>query len=337
MKRLTRPLIIITLGLLTLLLLLKLGNIDISMDTLRRIDPVYLALAVSIHYSGFAMRGWRWQKLLAGLGHPLGYIYTTTLLLAGWFVSALIPVRLGDVARAYMLRRDHGISMAQGLGSIAAERALDILSILTLAAISAAFALAGRTPPWVWQTIGGGTLLLGLWVVILLVSPQLEAFFLNLFPWSIYKKVVRFGFELLDSIRQVGENPALLLLTALQSLYIWLCDIFLMYFVFLSIGAEVPFSISAFTSMTVDLAAAVPIIPGAMGQAEGTAIGVLSLFQIPASQSSLMILLNRFVSFWTFILVSGAVTYLFGFSQALNPDKLKVKEDQIDLRGQIDL
>ncbi len=36
-----------------------------------------------------------------------------------------------------------------------------------------------------------------------------------------------------------------------------------------------------------------------------------------------MILLNRFVSFWTFILVSGAVTYLFGFSQALNPDKLK--------------
>ena len=68
MKRLTRPLIIITLGLLTLLLLLKLGNIDISMDTLRRINPLYLTAAIAVHYSGFAMRGWRWQKLLNGLG-----------------------------------------------------------------------------------------------------------------------------------------------------------------------------------------------------------------------------------------------------------------------------
>ena len=325
MKRLSRPLIIIALGLLTLLLLLKLGNIDISMDTLRQINPLYLTAAIAIHYSGFAMRGWRWQKLLAGLGHSLGYVYATTLLLTGWFVSALIPARLGDVARAYMLRRDHRISMAQGLGSIATERTFDILSILILAASAATFALADRTPPWVWQSIGGGALLLGILAGILLLSPQLEHFFLNLLPWSIYKKVIRFGFELLNSIRQVGQNPKLLLLVTAQSLYIWLCDIFLMAFVFLSIGAKVPFSISAFTSMIVDLAAAVPIIPGALGQVEGTAIGVLSLFQTPTGQSSLMVLLNRFISFWTFILVSGAVTYLFGFSQALNPDSLKAE------------
>ena len=323
MKRLTRPLIIIALGLLTLLLLLKLGNIDISMNTLRRINPAYLAAAVVIHYSGFAMRGWRWQKLLKGSGHSVGYGYTVTLLLAGWFVSALIPARLGDVARAWMLRRDHNVPMAQGLGSIAAERAFDILSILMLAAAAAAFALTGRTPPWVWRTIGGGTLLLGILIAILLLSPQLEDFFIRLLPWSLYKKTVHFGFELLNSIRQVGKSPELLLLLTAQSLYIWLCDIFLMALVFCSIGASVPFSVSAFTAMAVDLAAAVPIIPGALGQVEGTALGLLSLFQIPAAQSSLMVLLNRFISFWTFILVSGAVTYLFGFSQALNPDKLK--------------
>ncbi len=330
MKHLSRPLIIITLGLLTLLLLLKLGNIDISMDTLRRIKPIYLAAAIAIHYSGFAMRGWRWQKLLKGLGHSVGYVYAVTLLLAGWFVSALIPARLGDVARAYLLRRDHRISMAQGLGSIATERAFDILSILILAASAAALALTGRTPLWVWRTIGGGTLLLGILIAILLLSPQLEGFFLELLPWSIYKKIIRFGFELLNSIRQVGKNPRLLLLVTAQSLYIWLCDIFLMVFVFRSFGASVPFSVSAFTAMVVDLAAAVPIIPGALGQVEGTAIGVLSLFQIPAEQSALMVLLTRFISFWTFILVSGAVTYLFGFSQALNPDKLEQAKDKVD-------
>jgi uncharacterized protein (TIRG00374 family) len=104
-----------------------------------------------------------------------------------------------------------------------------------------------------------------------------------------------------------------------------------MYFVFLSIGATAPLSVSAFTSMTVDLAAAVPIIPGALGQVEGTALGVLSIFDIGTQQSSLMILLNRFVSFWSFILVSGAITYFFGFSQALQPEQLRISNEQLTI------
>jgi hypothetical protein len=331
MKRLTRPLILIVLGFLTILLLLRLGDIDISMATLRQINPAYMLVAIVIHYSGFVMRGWRWQKLLAGLGHRLGYPYTTALLMSGWFVSALVPARLGDVARAYMLRRDHNVAMSQGLASIATERALDILAILTLALVAATWALAGRTPPWIWQTIAGGSIFFGLAAVVLLVTPQLETWFLNLLPWTLYQKLARFGFDMLVSIRRLGQNPTLLLTVAGQSLYIWLCDVFLMYFVFLSIGATAPLSVSAFTSMTVDLAAAVPIIPGALGQVEGTALGVLSIFDIGTQQSSLMILLNRFVSFWSFILVSGAITYFFGFSQALQPEQLRISNEQLTI------
>jgi hypothetical protein len=38
---------------------------------------------------------------------------------------------------------------------------------------------------------------------------------------------------------------------------------------------------------------------------------------VPASEASLVVLLNRFISFWTFILFSGLVTYLAGFGRAL--------------------
>ncbi|MFQ5576239.1 MAG: YbhN family protein [Anaerolineae bacterium] len=323
MKRLSRLLVLLILGLLTLLLLLKLGDIDISVATLRRIDPVYLIIAIAVHYSGFAVRGWRWQKLLAGLNHRLSFTYTTALLMSGWFVSALIPARLGDVARATMLRRDHSVPLARGFASIAAERALDILAILSLAAVASVWALAGRTPGWMWQTIAGGATLFGAALVLLLAAPKLELRLLTLLPWTMYRRVMQFGFDLLDSIRQLGRRPGVLALVAGQSVYIWLCDVFLMYFVFLSIGSATGLSISAFTSMAVDLAAAVPVIPGALGQVEGTAVGVLALFNIDPRQSSLMILLNRFISFWTFIIASGVVTYLFGFSQALNPHNLR--------------
>ena len=53
----TRLALIAILGILTLLALVRLGNIDISLDTLRRIQPGYLAVAIAVHYSGFAVRG----------------------------------------------------------------------------------------------------------------------------------------------------------------------------------------------------------------------------------------------------------------------------------------
>lgn len=326
MKQLARLLIILILGLLTVLLLIKLGNIDFSPATLRQINPAYLLVAALIHYSGFLMRGRRWQNLLGGLGYPVRYIYATTLLMSGWFVSALIPARAGDLARAYMLNRDHRMPMAQGLGSIATERALDILVILGLALLAALWALAGKIPPWVWQISGGAGVLLAGLVMALLLTPALEDRLIALWPWPLYQKIARFGFDLLRSIRRLAENPVRLAMALAQSVYIWLCDIFLIHFVFLSLGATIPLSVSAFTGMTVDLAAAAPLVPGAVGQVEGAAMAVLSLFQLNPQQGSLMILLNRLISFWSFILVSGAVTYFFGFWQVLSLKKNPAKD-----------
>lgn len=318
-----RLLTLLILGLLTLILLVRLGNIDLSPETLRRIQPGYLILAITIHYSGFLMRGDRWRRLLAALGHRVAFSYATALLMAGWFVSALIPARLGDVARAWMLRRDHEVPMASGFGSIAIERALDIFAILLLALVSATWALAGRTPPAVWQTIGAGAALFVGALLALLLVPGLEGWLLRLSGWSLYQKAVRFGFELIHSVRTIGRQPRVLALVALQSFYIWACDIFLTFFIFRSLAQTIALGIAAFISMAIDLAAAVPLVPGALGQVEATALGLLALFQVDPATGSLMILLNRFISFWTFIVVSGLVTYLFGFARVLNADALK--------------
>jgi uncharacterized protein (TIRG00374 family) len=156
--------------------------------------------------------------------------------------------------------------------------------------------------------------------------PKLETWLRSLLPWSLTQKILTFGFELLASVRQLLQKPLLLLLVMAHSTYIWVCDILLMYFALLSIGVVAPLSVSAVTAMIADLAAAVPIVPGAMGQFEGAALFTLSLFNINPSDSSLMLLINRFISFWSFILFSGLITYLFGFAQALKMDTLSPSE-----------
>jgi uncharacterized protein (TIRG00374 family) len=85
----------------------------------------------------------------------------------------------------------------------------------------------------------------------------------------------------------------------------------------LGLGTHLPLRVVAFTAMGADLAVTVPITPGAIGQFEAAFVALLALFTVPAAQASLAVLLNRFISFWTFILFSGLVTYLAGFSRVL--------------------
>src|SRR5437762_2600335 len=81
--------LLIGFGALTLTLLLALGGGRAAIAALRHVDPRLIALALVIHYSGFAVRGLRWQQLLRTMHHQLTWRFATTLLLAGWFVSAL--------------------------------------------------------------------------------------------------------------------------------------------------------------------------------------------------------------------------------------------------------
>jgi uncharacterized protein (TIRG00374 family) len=313
----TRLAVVAALGILTLLALVRLGNIDVSLDTLRRIQPGYLAVAVAVHYSGFVTRGDRWRRLLAAMGHRLSFGYAFSLLLAGWFISALVPARAGDLARAGLLRRDHAVPVASGLGSIAAERAFDALALVVLAALAGAWALAGRTPAWVWQSTA---VMAGLAVVAaggLIAIPRLESWLAGLTAWPLYQKGLRFGFDLLRSIRALGRQPAVLLVVAAQSVYIWLCDSLLAYLLLSGLGYPISPPVAAFTAMAADLAVTVPLTPGAVGQFETAFVGLLALFAVPASQAGLAVLLNRFISFWTFIVFSGLVTYLSGLSRAL--------------------
>lgn len=317
----TRLFVIVALGLLTLLLLVRLGEIDVSLDTLRRIRPGYLLAAVAVHYSGFVARGDRWRRLLAAMGHRVRFGYAFSLLLAGWFISALVPARAGDLARAGLLRRDHDVPMATGLGSVAAERAFDALALVFLAVLAGLWALAGRTPEWVWQSAAVTVGLFVLGIIGLVAVPRVQDWLTGLFRWPLYQKALRFGFELLSSIRDLGRHPRVLLVVAAQSLYVWLCDVFLAYLLLLGLRSPLPLAVAAFTAMGADLAVTVPITPGAVGQFEAAFVGLLALFAVPTSQASLAVLLNRFVSFWTFIVFSGLVTYLAGFSRVLAEGK----------------
>lgn len=319
--------IILFLSILTIFGFIRFGNLEFSTATLAQVKFGWFSLVFVFFYMSVIARGWRWRRILKTMGWTVNTLYAVALLTAGLFTSAILPARAGDIARVVMLKQDYKIPISQSIASIAAERALDVFAILTLAVLGAWWALPGRIPIYVVQLIIGVAALFGIGLLILFIVPNTEDWLRenksvkHILPtrlWSIYQSVLDFGFSLINGVRNLAQKPATLTFIVAESFVIWLYDALMVYFALVSIGIFVAPSATLFTAMISDLATAVPITPGALGQFDATMIAMLSLFGVSIANATLATLLVRIAQLWTFIPVSGLVTYIFGFSRVLN-------------------
>lgn len=330
-----RVAILVGMAVLTLALLIGLGGGRAALIAVQTADPRLLAAAALIHYSGFAVRGHRWQLLLRSAGYRLRYGYTTALLLAGWFVSALLPARAGDLLRIGVLRlppedaRSNRpvVPVADSLGTIVLERALDILAILALGALFGFLVLRTRLPSWVLNTylVAGG--LLALFGGMLLAAPALLDLLRRVTPNPLWQRILAFVAQVVTSLRSLGRRPGTTLIAVGESLYIWLCDALLLWLVMAALGDWTPFGAAAFIALTVDIIAAVPLTPGGIGQIESAYAGLLTLLALSSVSIAAVVLTVRLISYWSFLLVTGVVTFAAGFGAAFRP-----RTDKHDLK-----
>lgn len=89
--------------------------------------PVYLLTLVPYHLA----RAGRWHALVRPLG-PVPLSVTLRVSLAGYMWIALLPFRLGELARPLLLAQRSDITVHRALGTVAIERVLDGLVICSL-------------------------------------------------------------------------------------------------------------------------------------------------------------------------------------------------------------
>ena len=78
-------------------------------------------------------RSYRWKYLIEPLGYKLGFINSVLAVFSAYLINYTIP-RAGDVARATMISKYEKIPLDKTLGTIVAERAVDVICILTIIA-----------------------------------------------------------------------------------------------------------------------------------------------------------------------------------------------------------
>ena len=106
------------------------GEADQLKDALGSADWRLLIPAIALYFLGVLLRSVRWGMLLPEYGLKLWTLFRA--LVVGFTVNNLLPFRMGEVARAYLLARWGSVPYGATVASLVVERVLDGLSLSLL-------------------------------------------------------------------------------------------------------------------------------------------------------------------------------------------------------------
>ena len=106
-------------------------------DALRGMNYIWLIPATVLFLVSYGTRAFRWQLLFFPQKLRLSNVFHA--LNIGYFLSNLLPARLGDVVRAYLLGDIEGVSKVRALSTVVVERLADGLTVVLLLAATAFF------------------------------------------------------------------------------------------------------------------------------------------------------------------------------------------------------
>ena len=89
----------------------------------------YVALAVGFNFLGLFARALSWHIIL---GRKVPYTRTFWALNEGYLLNNILPLRLGEVGRAYLVSRGRPFRASQALSSVLVERLIDLCMIMGL-------------------------------------------------------------------------------------------------------------------------------------------------------------------------------------------------------------
>lgn len=242
-------------------------------DAVAETDPTFVVLMAFVGALALLVRALRWKVLLelaTGRSLPLAPVFSATAI--GFMANMVLPLRIGEIARPYLVSRHTRVGLSTALATVVLERVLDLLVLFSFALVVVTLAdvpTAVTSMTWI-----AGGLVAVLWLGLIVIHhrrqrlvPKLDRLWLKL-PESIGARIVRIEHEFLDAITIVAD-VAVFIRTVVWSLLTWLLIALGFSLGFPALDIAVPFLMGGISVATiVALAVSVPGAPGFLGQFE---------------------------------------------------------------------
>ncbi len=313
-KRLRQPRTIISLVLPIALLALFVKSLpgfklEELPDKILGANPLLLLAAFTIFYVGFPLRGLRWAMLVRRSGFNIKIRDATEIIFLSWLVNCLVPAKLGDVYRAYLLKINSPVSLSRTFGTVFIERVLDLFAIVVLGLAAGFVSFRSGLPADVQivfaigvvfvLALAGGLLTMrnfGRRIITRLPLPHKVLEFYDRFEEGVFASI------------GLSALPRLVIVTGL----IWATEATRLYLVVQALGlptAHLGISGAFFIALSASLLTAVPLTPAGIGVVETGIVGLLTiLYGVSQTDALAITLVDRAISVLT-IIILGSIAY----------------------------
>ena len=291
-------------------------NVDIG-RTWQLVSTAHVGLLVvglAAYYLTFPLRSLRWWLILRRVGTEVPYRDATEILFLSWFVNCLVPAKLGDLYRAYLLRGNFGASISRTVGTIFLERISDVVVIFALALAAGFWSFRNRNNPQVDALFLAGFVVAAA-LVIFLVLLRFQGRRLSRFlPEKVADLWERFHEGSTGALR-----PMLLLQVGMITGAVWILEGVRVYFVIRSLDLQASMDLPAlnlgisatiFVALAASLLTVVPLTPAGIGFVQAGIVGVLTLYGV-STEAGTAVAITDFLLSTLSVIVIGGVVYAF--------------------------
>jgi uncharacterized protein (TIRG00374 family) len=248
-------------------------------DILRKADLRTIFLPTVFIFISAGLSAFKWSRIS---GNNTKIKDTFISLIIGLFVNNVLPARIGEIVKGYVLSKKTGISLTFALSTVLIDRFFDLAGLLL---IVFAFFPKQSLPPKVSQSLFVLVTLLIVFIIAMIIMSRekfisIIANMLDKIKKPLLLRLAHRFIEIGENIRRINSPLNIVCYIAISFMQ-WLGMSIALYFAVLTIGVSVKFTYIPFICALLNMGLTIPSSPGYVGIYQFLLVYILSIFNVP--------------------------------------------------------
>ena len=300
MKNYRKIILIIIATIIVYAIFLLVTDINKIIDKIINFNIIYAPFIIGLVIFSWMIVYYRWHLMLKLLGINIPHRSNFQIFLIGTSLG-ITPGKMGELFKSQILKDKYDIPRTKTAPIFLLEKFLDLSSALVISSIGIIFF------PEMAYLVGGGLLLVFLIIKIFSSKNFFQKFIHFIEKFKFFKKYsesISSSQEIFSDIIRKKE----VIIFGLLSMAYWIVIGSAAYLILLGLGFESLSILNVISSYSISLViGALSLIPGGIGVAEASLVGLLTLQNIEFSDAVVAVVLIRLFTLW-FSTISGFIT-----------------------------
>jgi hypothetical protein len=267
--------------------------------------PAYLIVGTLICLVAWWLRGWRYHIILRNLSYQVSTTASTACIFISQTVNLIVPARLGDFVRVFILKHEYSVTYSEGVSSLVVERVFDIFTVALLGAVAVFFVV--NVPAWFYT------------LIVLPLMAGVIFFVLLLFggKFSSENRYIAIILTILHEIKRASLSLKAIVVLGISSMVIWLLDILVCVTVVMMFQQQIPFAVIVLAIVIGNLVKAIPLTPGGVGTYEISLAITFGLAGVDPAVATLIAVIDHLLK--NLVTLAGGIVSIYYFGDWVIP------------------